>query len=272
MDSDLIRTFLAVVRCRSFVAAAEQVHRSQAAVSQQIQRLEAQLGGQLLLRSSREVRLTAAGERFLDYAQRLLALGEEAGAAVQGLVRPRRLRLGVVEDVAAFKLAELLRRLAEAAPDLQLELDSAATRELLPQLGIRYDAVLGMAPAGQHAGRELARLPLRWLGEWDGAGALPLALHPDGCSIRRLSIAALDTAGRPWRTVIVASGVAATLAAARAGLAVTVLADGLAPADLPRPSGLPELPAMAITLHQSEDADAEAIELLARLSREVLAG
>jgi len=100
---------------------------------------------------------------------------------------------------------------------------------------------------------------------------LPLALHPDGCSIRRVSIAALDTAGLPWRTVIVASGVAATLAATRAGLAVTVLAEGLAPADLPRPTGLPELPAMAIVLHQSEDADTEAVELLARLSREVLA-
>ncbi|MDN0075015.1 hypothetical protein QU481_08910 [Crenobacter sp. SG2303] len=57
----------------------------------------------------------------------------------------------------------------------------------------------------------------------------------------------------------------------RAGLAVTVLADRLAPRNLPRLSGLPELPPMAVVLHRSEDADPAAVELLARLTREVLA-
>jgi DNA-binding transcriptional LysR family regulator len=221
------------------------------------------------LRSSREVRLTAAGERFVDYAQRLLALSEEAQRVVHGMAAQRTLQLGVVEDVAAFALAEILQGLAVAAPDLRLELHSASTRELLPHLGYRFDSVLGMARPEQRGGHELLKLPLCWLGEWR-QGRVPLAVHPLGCGMRQMAYAALEQAGLPWETVIVAGGISANLAAVRAGLAMTVLADRLSPADLPRCTALPSLPPISIRMYADEKADAEAVSMVEQVAREVL--
>ncbi|MBV8648170.1 LysR family transcriptional regulator [Paludibacterium sp.] len=269
MDADLLKTFLAVIRQGSFVGAAEQVGRTQSAVSQQIQRLEGLVGGPLLVRTSRAIRLTVAGERFVEYAQRLVDLADEAKRAVHGLAVQRTLRVGIVEDLAGFALAEILRRLHDEAPSLQLEIHSASTRELLPLLGFRYDVVIGMKPLASRGGVELSRLSLCWLGEWQG-GPVPLALHPDGCGMRQAAIQALDAAGIDWRAAIVADGILPNIAIVRAGLAVTVLADALCPADLPRSQGLPALQPLSLRLFAHEEADRQATETLGRIISETL--
>lgn len=83
LDIDLLRTFHAVVRIGKFSAAAEHLHKSAAAVSVHIQRLEAVAGGRLLNRDNQSVSLTVLGKRLLlsttellrthDHVQRRLA-------------------------------------------------------------------------------------------------------------------------------------------------------------------------------------------------------
>ena len=108
LDLDLLRSFVSVVESRGFTRAGERVHRTQSTVSQQIKRLEDDIGQVLLNRDGKDVTPTEAGERLLSYARRLLSLAEEARDVLaqpdhQGVVR-----LGIPEDFAAARLTKLL--------------------------------------------------------------------------------------------------------------------------------------------------------------------
>lgn len=78
MDTIVVRTFLEVVACDSFVGAAERLFVSQSAVSLRIKSLEEQLGRKVFLRSKTGIKLTPAGRRFQRYAQSFLQVWEEA--------------------------------------------------------------------------------------------------------------------------------------------------------------------------------------------------
>ncbi|NUS39863.1 MAG: LysR family transcriptional regulator [Lysobacter sp.] len=272
VDLDLLRTFLAVAERGSFSAAAARVWRTQAAVSQQIQRLEAQLGEPLFLRSSRSVRLSAAGERLLGYARRLLQLSDEAVQAVRDARTRTVLRIGTTDDIAAHALMPVLADLGARRQELQFEVLTAPTRELLSRLGGGCDLVVCLGLPNSGAGRRLAMLPLRWVGRWPGTGPVPLALHAEGCLMRGQALAALDQAGVAWEVATSASGAATVEAAARAGLAVGVVVGGLAAADLPRPARLPALPKVEVRLHAALQAEPVVAELAALLARRLKAG
>ena len=78
MDIDLLRSFVSVVDAGGFTRAGERVHRTQSTVSQQIRRLEEQVGRPLLQRNGKQATLTEEGERLLSYARKILALAQEA--------------------------------------------------------------------------------------------------------------------------------------------------------------------------------------------------
>lgn len=78
MDTVIIKTFLEVVACDSFVGAAERMFVSQSAVSLRVKSLEEQLGQKVFIRSKKGIQLTAAGRQFERYAQSFLQVWEEA--------------------------------------------------------------------------------------------------------------------------------------------------------------------------------------------------
>ena len=78
LDLELLRSFVSVVDAGGFTRASERVHRTQSTVSQQIKRLEDEVGQPLLDRNGKDVTPTEAGEKLLSYARRLLSLAEEA--------------------------------------------------------------------------------------------------------------------------------------------------------------------------------------------------
>src|SRR5258708_34429906 len=79
-DLELLRSFVSVVDSGGFTRAGERVHRTQSTVSQQIKRLEEDVGQPLLNRTAKDVTPTEAGERLVSYARRLFSLPEEARA------------------------------------------------------------------------------------------------------------------------------------------------------------------------------------------------
>lgn len=78
MDISLARTFLEIVRCGSFVAAAGRLHVTQAAITSRIQSLESQLNCTLFIRNRSGARLTADGEAFITHATQIIQAWDNA--------------------------------------------------------------------------------------------------------------------------------------------------------------------------------------------------
>lgn len=122
LDLALVRTFVLVAEGGSFTGAAAPAQRTQPTVSRQVRALEAALGVPLFVRAGRSAVLTDAGRRFLDHARRLLAMADEARAAVaaDGRRAARRLRVGSGGMPSQYLLPPLLEALRARAPDLEL--------------------------------------------------------------------------------------------------------------------------------------------------------
>src|SRR5258708_33223829 len=122
LDLDLLRSFVSVVDAGGFTRAGERVYGTKSTVSQQIKRLEEDVGQPLLIRNGKEVTPTEAGERLLSYARRLLSLAEEARDVVTRPGHEGAVRLGIPEDFAAYRLAKLLAAFSRSHPTLRLDL------------------------------------------------------------------------------------------------------------------------------------------------------
>ncbi|GAB2899599.1 LysR family transcriptional regulator [Paraburkholderia jirisanensis] len=94
MDIDLTRTFLQIVRTGSLVAAASQLNVTQTAVTARIKTLETQLNCRLFVRSKAGATLTADGEKFLEYANRIMQSWEAARRELPALQHRQIYRLG----------------------------------------------------------------------------------------------------------------------------------------------------------------------------------
>src|SRR5262245_4202464 len=110
LDPDLLRAFVAIADHGSFTRGAAALHRTQSAISMQMQRLEAAIGAPLLDRSRRGLRLTPAGEVLLGYARRILAVSAEAVSRLRDLQVEGSVRLGVMEDYGTRLVPPLLAR------------------------------------------------------------------------------------------------------------------------------------------------------------------
>jgi DNA-binding transcriptional LysR family regulator len=119
-----LRCFVAVAEELHFSRAAERLNMTQPPLSRQIQLLEHSLGAQLLERSSRVVRLTAAGKAFLPEAARILRLSEEAGLMARRVARGQQgsLAIGFTSASGYTLLPEVVRRLRERTPNIALTL------------------------------------------------------------------------------------------------------------------------------------------------------
>ncbi|MBC8058127.1 MAG: LysR family transcriptional regulator, partial [Rhizobiales bacterium] len=122
LDPAWLRSFAAIARAGSITRAAQQVHRTQSAVSTQLQQLEAAVGAHLVERSTRALALTAQGLAFLPHAQALLRAQDDAHAAVRPVREAATHRLGISEYFMPDRLGELLGVLRDAAGPARLEL------------------------------------------------------------------------------------------------------------------------------------------------------
>jgi DNA-binding transcriptional LysR family regulator len=129
VDLRLVRYFLVMAEELHFTAAARRLYVSQPALSNQIRRLENQLGAQLFDRSARGVTLTAAGEAFLPHARNAIAAIRSGVAdATAAAGRDEVLRIDVLESALATPRA-VLARLRNRLPALRLEVSSRGSRD-----------------------------------------------------------------------------------------------------------------------------------------------
>ena len=150
MDFVALEIFCAVAEQGSVTRAAERLQRVQSNVTTRVRQLEDELGSALFLREGKRMALTPEGQIFLGYAQRLLALAEEARQALQPSQPQGRLRLGAMESTAASRLPGPLAQFHGQWPGVALELSTGASQDLLDRLRAHaLDAVLIAWPPGQ---------------------------------------------------------------------------------------------------------------------------
>jgi DNA-binding transcriptional LysR family regulator len=261
-DLDVLRTLVLAVDLGGFARAARRVGRTQSAVSLQMRRLEACAGQPLFTRAGRSFAITAAGELVLGYARRLLALNDEALAAVRGTRLASPVRLGLLPDLAETWLPPILARFARTHPTARLEAQVDRGLAMLDALDRgRLDLAL-VFDADRPGATRLVELPMAWIARrgtrWPPDGVLPLVLLEAPCAFRTAALAALDRAGIRWHVAFTSQSLNGIWAAVGAGLGVTVRTpvgiprglEVLAPA-AGRVAGPPALPSIALWLHES---------------------
>ncbi len=177
-----------VVRAGGFRAAARRLGLAQSAISTRLAALEQRLGIRLFERAGRGVRLTAAGRRFLEQAERLIAARDAIlGEFAQAGDLAGSLRIGVAESIVHTWLPGLLTRLRDALPRVRFELAVDTSAELRRKLlADDLDVAVLMRPLAPEAARvtPLGRIETCWVAA--PALALPpgplspadLAAHP----------------------------------------------------------------------------------------------
>lgn len=257
LDTALVRTFVTVADMASMTAAANALHLTQGAVSQQVRRLEETFGCSLFERDRRGLRLTRSGERLFDKARRLLNLNDEIWTEMVGSTVAGQVRLGVPYDLVGTLLAPVLKAYAEAYPQVEISLVCSSSPELAAALAAgTIDLAVIEERVGPTSGECLAVDRLVWVGAKGGVARakrpLPVSIVADTCAFRPAVLAALNEHGLEWRSVFENGNIDATTATVRSDLAVTAWLASTVPADLDilaLDAGLPPLPNFAINLH-----------------------
>ena len=270
LDPLLLRSFIAIIDTGSFTRAGERVHLTQSTISQQIRRLEQQLGCPLLDRSGRQVVATAEGEKLLGLARRILALLAQAEEQVsEGSIS---LSLGVPEDFAAGAITPVLAAFARDYPEVRLEVQSGLSHEIWQRFEAgELDLALVKQARGQGAPLASWREPLVWVDSRDWPARerdpLPLVVFPSEGLYRRQVTEALDGLGRRWRIAYVSASLASLQGAVSAGIGVSLLPKRLMPADQLALTQWPKVAPVELALH----AGVGGSEPLTRLSSALIA-
>jgi DNA-binding transcriptional LysR family regulator len=276
LDTALIRAFVTVSDTASMTAAAEALHLTQAAVSQQIKRLEEGFGTTLFDRERKGLTLTNDGERLYARARRLLALNDEIWADMTTAAFDGAVRLGVPYDLVETYLPPILKRFSRQHPKVEITLVCLSSPELLAALAAdRLDLVVVEEPAGRTRGETLLTDRLVWVGARGGDAfrkrPLPISLDCETCAFRPVLFETMKKSGLTWRTTTESQGAYTMGAMVQTDLAVTVmLASTVVPGFelLPPSCGLPPLPNFAVNLHLPRDGATPAADALAATIRD----
>jgi DNA-binding transcriptional LysR family regulator len=150
MELRHLRYFVAVGEELHFRRAAERLHVAQPAVSEQVRKLEQELGVKLFDRTQRSVALTPAGAAMLEEARRVLRHAEVAQQAARsaGERATMRLRVGYLADSLPASVTRALRCVAASSPAVDIDLETGPALRLIEELRAhRLDAVVTALPA-----------------------------------------------------------------------------------------------------------------------------
>jgi DNA-binding transcriptional LysR family regulator len=130
LDTRLLRAFVAIVETGSFTRSADRLNMTQSTISQQLGRLEDAVGHELICRSERPARATAAGERLLGYARRILALEAEAVGLLSDPAGASPLRIGLPEDLVTAEMTGLFAQITAQRREVRIDVTAGLSRNL----------------------------------------------------------------------------------------------------------------------------------------------
>ncbi|MCY6382100.1 LysR family transcriptional regulator [Hoeflea prorocentri] len=274
MDIDALKAFLAIIETGSFTAAGQQIGRTQSAVSQQIKKLEAEIGRPILERGSGTVRLTQEGRRLLGPAREVLNAHDRACEAFALTSSAGRVALGMSEVFLTPVLRRLLPEMRKVAPYVELSLWTEATPDLIGGLrdsGLDLALLAGAAAGMPQTVPLFVRNPV-WIGpevvDLHEQDPLPIIIWVEGSDYARTIRGALERAGRRYRVAMSTKSFGGMMAAARAGIGIAAGLEENVDAGLRvlgRDAGMPPLPALKVSLARRPEARSKVVRDVERL-------
>ncbi|MEJ3655445.1 LysR family transcriptional regulator [Actinomycetes bacterium KLBMP 9759] len=223
-----LRALVTVVDLGGFRRAAEALHVTQPAVSQQIRQLSTLVKAPIFLSTGRDLQLSQQGNELLGYARRIVALNDEAVGRFLPPSGTVRFSLGVGDQLAEA-LPEILGLLATAMPNAQVSVRTGPSESLESQLVARrldLGLLLQSRPsASTTTSIELGRIKMDWFGRpaGDDGSVLPLTLFTEPNTLRGRILDVFDASAVPWRVGYEGSELIGLRAATKAGLGVSCL-------------------------------------------------
>lgn len=236
LDSDLLRTFLAVADTGNVTRAADMVRRTQSAVSMQIRRLEDLIGSALFERHSRGVILTVEGRRLVDNARRIVTLLDDTAAAMRSPALDGSVRIGISEEYVNSTLPKALGAFAAIHPGVEVTVRQETSMANSAALAAgELDIAVVFEPGGRTRSEVLMVNPTVWAtSEQHGTHLrqpLPIATYTyaEGGWCDDLALRSLTTRNIENRVAYVSRTSGGLIAAVVSGLAIAPLSRSTIP-------------------------------------------
>lgn len=205
MNSESLKIFCTVAVELNITRAAARLGRVPSNITTRIQQLEADLGESLFIRQNKRLELSEAGRQFLDYAQRLLALEEEARHVISGGQDGGQLRIGSMESTAACRLPLPLAQFHQQNPTTRLLLRTGSSLSLLEQVHTgKLDCAFVALPSSLYEPSQFSQMGIKTEVIWQEELQLLLPEHDHSArhnvDIKTRSLAAF-TQGCSYRNI-----------------------------------------------------------------------
>ena len=259
-NSHLLRTFIAIAECNNLTRAAEQLGRTQSAISVQAKTLEDTLEVALFVRQSKGMMLTAEGEKLLPVARKIVNELTQIGLMFDDPLSGN-IRVGIPDDYAESVLESVLVEFARRHPKVDVTARFGCTSRFPDAIrNNKLDVAIAVDP-GAAKTYQIPPEPNVWLAspelQVDHTDTVPLAILDRDCSWRNFGSDALSAVGRDWRIAYASENFSGVKAAIRSGLAVSILPRLLKDSsmiELGAKEGFPPLPSSERAIIFSEQA------------------
>ncbi|MDR7224777.1 DNA-binding transcriptional LysR family regulator [Aminobacter aminovorans] len=276
LDSDLLRTFLAVAESGNFTRAAEGVGRTQSAISMQIKRLEEVVGEVLFERGARGVTLTERGTELVGNARRIVALLDETASAMRAAPLGGPVRIGIPEEYGQPVLSRALGAFAKRHSQVEVtvrfgysvtQLAALAAGEL--DLAVVFE---WQFPSGAEV---LMNDPTVWVTSIHHnlhlERPLPVAMYTRHGWSREYALRSLEQRGIDYRFAYTSDTTNGLSLAVTAGLALAPMARSNIPLDcreLTEAEGFGPIDTTRVVMHRNPRANSEAVDAMADAIRD----
>ncbi|ASY64211.1 Transcriptional regulator, LysR family [Sinorhizobium sojae CCBAU 05684] len=282
LDSDLLRTFLAVADAGNLTRAANTVRRTQSAVSMQVKKLEELIGLPLFERHSRGVALSAHGRRLVDNARRIVALLDDTAAAMRQPALGGSVRIGVSEEYINSTLPRALGAFAAIHPDVEITVHQGTSMSNLAALEAgEIDIAVVFEPGGKSRNEVLMIDPTVWVTSSQHAiherRPLPIATYTyveggwcDDLAMRNLKQHEVES-----RIAFVSRTTSGLIAAVLSGLAIAPLSRSVIPPgcrELTETDGFGIIDLSKVVLRTKADKRSQAVDAMADALRRAFRG
>ncbi|MEP9373008.1 LysR substrate-binding domain-containing protein [Mesorhizobium sp. KR1-2] len=276
LDSDLLRTFVAVAEASNFTKAAEQVCRTQSAVSMQIKRLEEMVGEPLFDRGSRGVSLTRKGLDLIQNARRIVSLLDETAASMRAEPLDGPVRIGIPEEYSYSVLSRALGAFAKMHPKVEITVKYAHSASQMAALEAgELDLAVVFEWQDFSDGEILMRDPTVWVTSnlhlQHEERPLPVALYNRDGWCRDFALKSLEDRGHDYRVAYTSDTTGGLKLAVASGLAIAPVSRSNIPLDcreLTVAEGFGDIDASNVVLHRAPGATSEAINGMAEAIRD----